>query len=180
MIDFKVGSAIPGDEVEVTGDQPLKARITARGLAGKSAPRSVRLIRHGGVLKEVTATAPGQETLELECEVPPGHGCWLAAHVIGEDGSEAHSTPVYLKRPGYRWWNVERVPVLLEEQEKVLRDIEKVVTDAKALAASRPMDYTLKSVVNGAETLLEHVRRARNRYAELKLVHHQEIQSRKP
>jgi hypothetical protein len=179
MIDFRVGKAIPGDEIELSGDQPLQARITARGLAGKSAPKTVRLICHGKVLKEVSA-APGQETVELACEVPPGHGCWLAAHVIGEDGSEAHSTPIYLKRPGFRWWDVERVPALLEQQETVLQDIEKVVAEAKAQAAARPMDYTLKSVVRGADTLLREVANARARYAELAAIRQREMKTRQP
>jgi len=179
MIDFTVGGAMPGDELEIADDKPLKVRIVASGLVGKCAPKSVRLIRFGKVLKEVSATVPAQETLALECEVPPGDGCWLAAHVIGEDGSEAHTTPVYLKRPGFRWWDVEQVPELLRQQAVVLADIEKVVADSKRLAGFRPMDYTLRSVVRGADTLLEQVARARAHYAGLVAVREKELSSRK-
>ena len=179
MVDFRVGEAIPGDEIELKDDAPLTARITARGLAGKSAPQTVRLVRFGEVLKEVKGK-PGQETLELECEVAPGHGCWLAAHVIGEDGSEAWATPVYLRRPGFRWWAAERIPELLAVQENVLKDIERVVTEAKQQAAARPMDYTLKSVVQCADILLGEVARARAHNAELATIHQREMKARNP
>ena len=180
MIDFDVGGAMPGDELEITDDKPVKVSIVASGLVGKSAPKSVRLIRFGKVLKEVSATSPAAGTLTLEFEISPGDGCWLAAHVIGEDGSEAHSTPVYLKRAGFRWWDVEQVPELLKQQEIVLDDIEKVVADSKRLAGSRPMDYTLRSVVRGADTLLEQVARARTHYNGLAAVREKELMSRKP
>jgi len=180
MIDFDVGGAMPGDELEITDDKPVKVSIVASGLVGKSAPKSVRLIRFGKVLKEVSATSPAAGTLTLEFEISPGDGCWLAAHVIGEDGSEAHSTPVYLKRAGFRWWDVEQVPELLKQQEIVLDDIEKVVADSKRLAGSRPMDYTLRSVVRGADTLLEQVARARTHYNGLAAVLEKELMSRKP
>ena len=179
MIDFRVGEAIPGDELEIRDDKPLKVRIVASGLVGKSAPKFVRLIRFGKILKEVVGTAPAKGNLELECEVPPGKGGWLAAQVIGEDGSEALTTPVYLKRQGFRTWDVEQVPQLLDAQEAVLRDIESVVADSKKLAASRPMDYTLKSVATGADTLLEHVAQARNHYRELSSIREKELISRK-
>jgi hypothetical protein len=179
MIDFHVGEAMPGDEVEIRDEKPLKVRIVANGLVGKSAPKFVRLIRFGKILKEVVAAVPAKQRLELECEVPPGNGGWLAAQVIGENGSEALTTPVYLKRQGFRTWDVEQVPQLLEAQEAVLRDIENMVADSKKLATSRPMDYTLRSVVTGANTLQEHVAQARNHYRELSVIREKELISRK-
>lgn len=179
MIDFKVGGAMPGDELEITDDKPLKVRIAASGLVGKCAPKSVRLIRFGKILKEVSAPSPIGGELTLDCEVSPGDGCWLAAHVIGEDGSEALSTPIYLKRAGFRWWDIDQVPELLKEQEIVLADIEKVVADSRKLATTRPMDYTLRSVVRGAHTLLAQVARARTHYTGLVAVREKELLSRK-
>ena len=157
----------------------MKVRIVASGLVGKSAPKFVRLIRFGKILKEVVGTAPAKGSLELECEVPPGNGGWLAAQVIGEDGSEALTTPVYLRRQGFRTWDVEQVPQLLDAQEAVLRDIETMVADSRKLAASRPMDYTLRSVATGADRLLEHVAQARNHYQELSAIREKELISRK-
>ena len=179
MIDFRIGEAIPGDELAIRDDQPLKVRIVGRGLVGKSAPKAVRLIRFGKILKEVVGTVPAKENLELECEVPPGMGGWLAAQVIGEDGSEALTTPIYLKRQGFRTWDVEQVPQLLEAQEAVLRDIEGVVAESTKLAASRPMDYTLRSVATGASKLREHVEQVRNHYRELLVIREKELKSRK-
>lgn len=179
MVDFRIGEAMPGDELILENDRPLKVRIDASGLPGKSAPKAVRLIRFGKILKEVTATLPAKENLSLEAEVAPGDGCWLAAQVIGEDGSEALTTPIYLKRPGYRWWDIAQVPTLLADQERVLQDIEKVVIEAQQLAASRPMDYTLRSVVKGAVVLREQVTRARSHYQELASLREKEIISRK-
>lgn len=179
MVEFQVNGALPGAELELADDRPVKVRIVASGLVGKSAPKFVRLVRFGRVVKEVAAASPVNGTLELDCEISPENGCWLAAHVVGEDGSEAHSTPVYLKRPGFRWWDVERVPELLKEQEIVLQDIEKVVAEAKRLSGERPMDYSLKSVVKGAEVLIQQVSRARAHYKELASVREKEIISRK-
>lgn len=179
MVDFHVNSAMPGDELEIVDNKPVKVRIVASGLVGKSAPKFVKLIRFGKVVKEVAAISPAQGTLELESEVLPGDGCWLAAHVVGEDGSEAHTTPIYLKRPGLRWWDVEQVPQLLKEQELVLQDIEKVVADSKLLAESKPLDYTIRSVVRGAQTMLNQVTRARSHYSELASLREKEMIARK-
>ncbi len=180
MIDFTADGAIPGDELEINSDRRVKVRIAASGLVGKSAPKFVRLIRFGKVLKEVSAASSPEETLTLECEVAPGDGCWLAAQVIGEDGSEALTTPIYLKRAGFRWWDIAQVPELVRQQEIVLADIEKVVADAQRLSASRPMDYSLRSVVRGAHVLLEQVARARAHYEGLAAIREKELQSRKP
>jgi DNA-binding SARP family transcriptional activator len=86
---------------------------------------------------------------------------------------------VYLRRQGFRTWDVEQVPQLLEAQEAVLRDIENMVADSKRLLSTRPMDYTLRSVATGAATLLEQVAQARNHYRELSTILERELISRK-
>jgi len=178
MIDFKIGGAVPGDEVQVADDIPLKVRIVAKGLAGKSAPKSVRLVRFGEVIKEVLPSTEGQESVTLEAEVPSGHGCWLAAHVVGVDGSEALSTPIYVIRPGFRWWDIRKVPGLLKGQLEVLDQVDAMVADSKRLLPSRPTDFTLRSVVKSADTLQEQVALARAHYGDLIKVHAEETKSR--
>lgn len=52
-----------------------------------------------------------------------GFGGWVAVHVVGHDGSQAHSTPVYLVREGHRHWAFDKVPALIAEKLAVLDEI---------------------------------------------------------
>ena len=97
---------MPGDELTVTNNRPLHVTVRAWGLAGHSAPVHLRLIKLGTTAKEIAATEAKQAELKLETTLDSEHGFWLAAYAQGRDGSEALTTPVYVTRAGFRFWNV--------------------------------------------------------------------------
>ncbi len=141
MLDFKVNNARPGDTITVTNNLSLEVKIRAWGLRGASAPLKLQLVQFGKVIREVVATNENQTELELTTTVAAGHGSWLAAHVVGRNRSEAVTTPVYVIRPGFRFWDVGQAAALIKKQLAVLDDIEKAVREAAAISSSSPLDY---------------------------------------
>lgn len=179
MLEFRVGDAMPGDEVKTDGHQPLAVRLRAVGLAGASAPKSLRLVRLGETYREVVSDDPQRDALELEVMLEPGHGCWLAAHAVGHDGSEAHSTPIYVVRQGFRHWNVDQAPALIEKQLAVLDEIERDLTESKRLASlGNSLDYWNRLNAEQSDQVRERLERSRASYRELQATHQRELAAR--
>jgi len=169
MLDFKVENARPGDEITVAKDRPLKVKIRAWGLRGRSAPVKLQLVEFGKVIQEVAATHDDQEALELTTTVPAGHGGWLVAHAVGRDHSEAVTTPVYVVRPGFRFWDVTQAGALIQKEAGELDDIEKAVGEATAVVQSGrlPLDYWNRWPAEQAAALRERIVKVREVYREL-------------
>ena len=169
MLDFKVESAHPGDEITVDKDRPLKVNIRAWGLRGSSAPVKLQLVGFGKVIQKVAATRDDQDELEFTATVPAGHGGWLAAHAVGRDKSEAVTTPVYVVRPGFRFWDVTQAAVLIQKQLTVLDEAEKAVQEAQTVVESRrqPLDYWNRWPAEQAAALRERIAKVRATYQEL-------------
>jgi len=179
MLEFRVGDAMPGDEVETDGHQPLAVRLRAVGLAGASAPKSLRLVRLGKTYREVVSDDPQRDALELEVMLEPGHGCWLAAHAVGHDGSEAHSTPIYVVRQGFRHWNVDQAPALIKKQLAVLDEIERDLTESKRLASlGNSLDYWNRLNAEQSDQVRERLEKSRASYRELQATHQRELAAR--
>jgi hypothetical protein len=45
--------------------------------------------------------------------------------VISHNGAQAHTTPVYVVREGYRFWNTERAQYVIDRCRGVIDDMEK-------------------------------------------------------
>ena len=132
MIEFSVDAAMPGDEISL-GNSKKKVTVKARawGHPDRLLPTRLEIVRHGDVIR--TSKGSGSHELSLEFELDPGQGCWLAARAFANDGSLAHTTPIYLKRPNLRFWNHDEVPSLIDQQLDSLVEVEKL-----AVTASRP------------------------------------------
>ncbi len=143
MLEFTVDNALPGDEVRLKPGRPVRVKARAWGRPGASAPAKLRLVQFGRVLREVEASSAEETELRLEAKVDGGFGCWLAAHATGQDGSEAHSTPVYVLRDGFRFWDVTQAAMLIQKQLAVLDEIETAVAEAVRVmsTARQPLDY---------------------------------------
>ena len=178
MLDFEVENARPGDEMTVTHDRPLKVKIRAWGLRGASAPAKLQLVRFGNVIQEVAAARTDQDELELTTTVAAGHGGWLAARAVGRDQSAAHTTPVYVVRPGFRFWDVTQAAALIQKQLKVLDETEKAVQEAQAVVQSgrQPLDYWNRWPAEQAAALRERIAKVRATYQEL----HGELEREQP
>lgn len=169
MLDFKVEDAHPGDEITVDQDRPLQVKIRAWGLRDSSAPLKLQLVKFGKVIQEVTATRDDQDELELTTTVPAGHGGWLAAHVVGRNKSEAVTTPVYVVRPGFRFWDVTQAAALIQKELDELKDIEKAVSEAQAVVQSgrQPLDYWNRWPAEQSVVLQERIAKVRIIYKEM-------------
>ncbi|MBI2433992.1 MAG: CehA/McbA family metallohydrolase, partial [Candidatus Hydrogenedentes bacterium] len=104
MLDLRVNRARPGDEVVVDDERPVHVRARAFGDTRRLEPKKLEIVSQGEVIREITSSGPYQEELELEFELSSGNGCWIAARAEGSDGSRAHTTPIYVVRPPFRFW----------------------------------------------------------------------------
>ncbi len=179
MVDFKIETARPGDTITVTNDHPLEVKIRAWGLRGASAPLKLQLVQFGKVIQEVSATNENQTELELTTTVAAGHGSWLAVHVVGRNRSEAHTTAIYVIRPGFRFWDVNQAPALIQKELAVLDDIEKAVSEAVVQSGHQPLDYWNRWPAEQAVALRERVAKICAVYHELQHDLEHELAARK-
>ena len=105
MLEFRVNQASPGETIALDDPATLNISVRAWGNPGGSAPKQLRIIRLGDVAEEVSSQDSSQGELNLDVKVDSGAGCWIAAHAIGHDGSQAHTTPVYISVDGARHWS---------------------------------------------------------------------------
>ena len=180
MLDFTIEGARPGDEISVTNNRPLAVKIRAEGLRGGSAPVRLQLIQFGKVIHEVTAARDDQDSLELSVTVPAGYGGWLAAHAIGRDGSEAHTTPIYITRPGFRFWDTTKAEALIAKQLTVLDDTEKAIREAETVmrTGNQSHNYFHRWPAEQSEQLRERMTKTREFYLHLRATLETERKSR--
>jgi hypothetical protein len=135
LVEFTVDNAIPGDQINVDKPKKLRVRVKATGIAGTSAPKEIQIVRFAEVIKSVKSDDPQQTELNLGCSVDSDDGFWIAAKVISYNGAQAHTTPIYVVRDGYRFWNVERAQQVINRCYGVLDE----------------MEYELKHIINQHE-----------------------------
>jgi hypothetical protein len=171
LIDFTVNGLPPGSEIEANRGTPLVARAQASGLVGHSAPVLLEIIALGEVIaSQVPDDAPIGE-LVVEATLPPGEALWVAARVTGANGSAAHTTPVYVTRPGQRHWNRAQAPGIIDRQLAVLDEIEKAVSDVEQTQRDgtlNRLDFERVRIAQQAAPLRETIARSRNRYEALR------------
>jgi hypothetical protein len=179
MLDLRVNEALPGDEVVVDFDDELQVSVRAWGDAGWSAPQELKLVKLGETIETVTGENENQTELSLSTTLKGEHGFWLAAHAIAHDGSQAHSTPVYVTHQGFRHWNIEKAGPLIEQQLATLREIEAEVVKAENVQSSgnAPLDYWTRRTAEQADAVREMVAKTRRIYAELQkqLIHEESL-----
>ncbi len=180
MVELRVEDALPGDELRVEDSRPLTVRARAWGLAGHSAPASLRLVRFGATVQEA-APSPEADSILIETTVDSGFGFWLAAHVVGRDGTQAHTTPVYVVRDGFRFWDVEQAETLIRKREETLDEIEALLVAQQKKwtdGAISPADYYNGVQARLAPQALARVAEIRPRYQELRDILVREIPQR--
>jgi hypothetical protein len=169
MLDFRIEQARPGEEVVLSKDRALKVRIRAWGLRGASAPIQVRLVQFGHAVKEVSPSRPDQEEVILETTVRTDQSCWLAAQARGANGSVAHTTPIYLIKPGARFWDPAQAGAILEKQLAILEEIEHAVAEAEKAfqSGNQARDYWNRWPAQQAPQIRDRVARSRQLYRDL-------------
>ena len=138
MLEFSVDGALPGDEIELTGESSeVSVKARSWGHPNRLTPVRLEIVRHGEVIRSVEQSSPSDTALALEFDLDPGPGCWLAARTYASDGSSAHTTPIYLRRPALRFWDHENVPAIIDrclEQLDEVRNMAQVASDFDAIS----------------------------------------------
>lgn len=169
MIEFCVEDSLPGDEITVTEDRPLRVSAKTWGLRGHSAPKSMKLVCLGETIEEIQSPDDQQESLELELFLPTGYGFWLAVLVEGWDGSEAHTTPIYVTREGFRHWNLELASKLIKKQLAVLDETESALRESEEIMIStrNALDYWNRLNAEQADEVRKRIQKTREIYQSL-------------
>ena len=173
MIEFHVDDALPGDEIRVD-DRTRMLRVRARAWSHpeRNLPKKLTIVRHGEVLREAVPAGPGSRELSLDFTVTADDGFWIAARVDTDDNSSAHTTPVYVTRPGLRFWKYGQVEELLNKRLGSLSEIEAVVAEALEMEKAGKLvgDHALQQLALQGPELLKRVAEARRYYEELRQV----------
>jgi hypothetical protein len=172
MLDFTVDKAMPGDEIRVATDTPLRVKARAWGDPDRCVPSKLDIIVHGESVKAAESSDAAQSELVLDFELPAGNGFWIAARAEGNDGSRAHTTPIYVVREGLRFWKYDGIQDLIAKRETSLTEIEQIVAEAIAQndAARVEDNRTIKQLAVQGPELLKRVEEAKQIYAGLRAV----------
>lgn len=171
MLEFTVNGKIPGQEILVIDDTPLRIEACAWGYPGESAPVGLEIVRLSEVVGSARPDTQDETALELSLELAPDEGCWIAARAWGANGSAAHTTPVWVQRGQLRHWNLKRVDEVIDRQLAVLGEIEGVIVaieerdDAGTLAH---FDFWDRLILRQAAPLREIMKSSRNKYEQLR------------
>jgi hypothetical protein len=158
MVELRIDDAYPGDTVPIEPGKKVHVKVHAWGLKGASAPKLVQVVKHSEVIHEARSKDDAAQSIDIEFELDPGRGAWVAAHVFGRDGSQAHTTPVYLVREGFRFWNVDRASELIDARLATLYEMEIELAELKAQAEQNPSaatDFLWANVIKNADALRE-------------------------
>lgn len=184
MVEFTVSDTLPGDSLSFSGTGEFKVKASAMGGRGRFLPTRLDLIRQGEVIASATNTSGNEETLSLELDHTESESCWIAVRAQGDDGSIAHSTPIYLVRDSLRFWKYDQAVNLIQRRFEDLWEIEEFVEEAAAkiengedLFNLNSWQYTAlntRTIANNRAQLLERVQEARAFYNRLLEVHEEE------
>lgn len=181
MVKLEVNGAMPGTVLRFAEESTLAIRVSASGSPRMTAPELIEVLSQGDVA--FTMPVPrNQNQAVLEVELPVRGGCWIAARVTGRDGSQAHTTPVYVERQGLRWWKMEAVPSLLAGCLETLQGIEDELNYfSQALKSGQipSHDFYVNAVVAQAPMIHQHIAEARQAYQTLDEQYQHEITTRK-
>ena len=181
MLELEVGGAMPGDELLVEKGQKVRVRARAWGHPGRSRPSRLEIVRHGRVIRRIQSSHPGEHELTLSFELEGENGCWIAARAEGSDGSQAHTTPVYVVHKPLRFWNYDRVERLIATRLDSLDEVERLVQRARSMHEGEVPDepqgegeraawWETRRLAEQGPELLDRVAEAGRIYRQLRLV----------
>jgi hypothetical protein len=140
MIEFRVDDALPGVELVVSSDRELRVHARAWSDGQRMGPVQLEIVQHGEVIRSASSTDSSEPEATLEFTLPAGNGSWIAARARAQDGTSAHTTPVYIVREGLRFWKFDAVDDLLGLREESLRQIEHIIAEAQRLDADGSLE----------------------------------------
>lgn len=179
MIDFSMDGVLPGGEIVSAENRTLTLKVKAWGLRGQSAPKRLMVVRNGKCIEESVSDDPERTELFLTKSVEVGYGGWFAIHVLGHDGSAAHTTPIYVVRNGFRTWSIEEAPGLIQWCKQILQEMdEDMDRHLKMVDDPATMPYDL-AIASCAKEFKEKIAQVRLVYEDLEKVLAQELVARR-
>lgn len=171
MLEFSVDGYGPGELISADEGSRVEVVATATGDAGWSSPRRLSIVRLGEPVAVADSLDVGETRLAVETSVEVGEGCWIAATAIGHDGSQAHTTPVYVSIGDGWHGSRELAPKIARKQLRVLDEIERevLVEAERKIAEGRrhPMDLQPLTNAAQADAVRNRIAIARQHYADL-------------
>lgn len=126
FLEFRINGHEMGDELRVPAGTPLHLTASARLNPDVDQLDRIELVVEGAVVKTVQAF--GQDQVALDMTLKADRSMWVAVRAFGARQSDtnttvAHSAPIYVIANGQPFWDKERVPQLVQEQEAVLNGL---------------------------------------------------------
>jgi hypothetical protein len=158
MLLLTANGAGPGEEVNVKGNAPVRIRARAWAPPTIGSPKTLEVISQGTVIRSASSSNPANQQLQLEFDLPVRQSQWLAARVTTHNEGLAHTSPVYVLAGGERFWDRERLPMLVAKRLEILDFGQERLKDVK---------YTAMFAPGEVDALGQRIEAARKRYQEL-------------
>ncbi|MBE3123290.1 MAG: CehA/McbA family metallohydrolase [Planctomycetes bacterium] len=181
MLEFTVDQALPGDQIDVKTTKPLHVKARVWGDSEASLPSKLEIVCNGETIKSIQPTDAKQTELTLEFDVDPANGFWIAARAEGADSTRAHTTPIYVVKPGLRFWKFEELDSLITKRLASLDEVDVLVKDRTEKNARGEVETNrlYKQLALQGPELMNRVTAARRIYEDLKQVADKERPLRK-
>ncbi|MDP8242604.1 MAG: CehA/McbA family metallohydrolase [Candidatus Hinthialibacter antarcticus] len=168
MIEFTVNGKRPGEEIIVKNSDEVKVEARVWGGKGRFTPTELEIVSQGEVIKRIEPVQKNQEEIHVKFSLPAKDGFWIAARAKGSDGSQAHTTPIYVKKNNLRFWNIDETERLLDERMESLQEVEDMLEEYKSRFERESGNFLLMQYVQQGPELMKRVERARKAYRDLR------------
>jgi hypothetical protein len=163
---------IPGNTIIIDSpDEVINVSAKALGYAGGTAPVNLEIVWNGNVMNKAYEPSGESESLTVEHELKPGDGGWLAARAVSKNGTEGHTSPIYIHRKGYRHWNRDLAEELIAKQERILDEMEEMALEQKGRlerGEMSPLDSWNGPLGEQADELIVRIEKSRAAYRDLR------------
>jgi hypothetical protein len=158
MLSLTANGAGPGEDVNVRGNGTVRIRARAWAPPAIGSPKTLEVISQGTVIRSANSSNPDDGDLRLEFDLPGRQSRWIAAKVTTHNGGVAHTSPVYVLVDGEKFWDRDRLPMLVKKRLEILDFGQGRLKDVK---------YTASFAPGEVEALSQRIEAARKRYEEL-------------
>ncbi len=160
-----------GEVVSITPeDYTVDLNVTAHCNDRHTYPAELEIIFLGEVYESVTLDEGSSNIVHWSGTLEAPHGGWIAARLKTSAGAEAHTNPIYLNRDGFRTWNRDKAPILIEERLNTLDEIEAELALLESEVAEGNVwqfDYWKRRPVMESDSLRQRIESVRNEYMNL-------------
>lgn len=130
ILEFTVDGQLPGTELHLSPGATVHVSARVLGDPVVALPTALTLVGSDGVLEEM-ATPAGEASFGFDKEIVVRESQWLVLTAVGDNGSVAHTTPVYLIVDGRPHWNRVSGPRIIQNQLAAIDTID-AETDPEA------------------------------------------------